>query len=210
MNNISRTKELCFIEKEYVLCRYILNDTEKVVINTKCEELIEEIISDQEFQKWAISRLIDKTGKVMLNGIVTPAILIIMHELITPDILSDLLNNILFSYKDKEKNEPFMLTKVFNNYSYLELILLMGEYKFRDKFKYQIACGIIESLHQGFDDNLIETFFKNSKINFSYKEMCLSAMSKKNLIELLRMPSIQKDKELKECINEKLEKFNAN
>jgi len=170
--------EMDFVKREYELLRFI-SSTEQFSIKEfqKIEEIQKEIISNEEYMKYAIIITEDRFKVKHFNGIVTVACIIMGLEKINPEIAEQLMENLFFAYQDKEKNVPMALAgiKVLDA-SYLVHLLVNKEYKIDKKYHSAITKCVMQIAQKESDSALLGLYFVRDDIPIECKKLVIDSL----------------------------------
>lgn len=170
-----------FITREYSLFKHLLYNNDDEGLSEKWEKEIDKILTDKNYQQCAISLVKDEFGTTMLNGLVTPTLMLLNSECIEPKILNELLNNILCGYTDDAKTKKIMYVEDFGNTSYLELILMHPEIKLKRDFQDIILSEVLAKCENDYDYDFVSLFLMSGAIDIKAKKQVIERATDENL-----------------------------
>lgn len=175
-----------FVKSEYeMLMIAAMYDKKLELCGDKWQYDLACILNNKEYQRYAIG-LSKNTDVLMLNGAVTPSLLITNHEQVDNDIMNKLLENITYSYIDEDKKYPLMFVEDFAGVPYIHLVLAQSNLMLKDIFQKEITNRVISKNSQEFDNALTKVFLMSESIKLEYKKKLIDSISEEELLDFER------------------------
>lgn len=179
--------EMEFIKREYELLRFFssLGDNFSKKANENIKPIVEELLNNEEYLKYAICVNKDRFGVKQLNGVVTAFFMLTNLKEIKPEIADNLLKTLLFECQDDENKTPFALTgKPFIGANYLMYLLDNTEYQLNEQYAKRISELITESQKNVIDFWLITSYFCRNDISIKLKKFVIDSLDEDVLYNL--------------------------
>lgn len=171
--------ELTFVKREYELLRFFtsLGDNFSERANQSIGPIVDELIDNEEYLKYAICVNKDMFGVKQLNGVVTIFFMLANLESVKPQIADELITTLLFEYQDEEKSIPFGLTgEKLMGLNYLNYLLSNKDYELNELYAKRISELLIESVENKFDYWLLTLYFSRRDISIELKKFVIDSL----------------------------------